>query len=109
MCGCVDVIEIDGWGGGGSFAMVMSVIAYHFCNRIFSARVPNCAAANFLRSPTVSLELHLTLTFFPNRSLRITSIMDVLAKLFMIRLVLSAGVESTLIVLNFGVGGANWV
>lgn len=41
-------------------------ITYHFWILSFSGRVPNCAAANFLRSPIVSSSLHLTRTFFPS-------------------------------------------
>ena len=46
----------------------------HFCRRIFSGRVPICAAISFLRSPTRSSSLHLTRTFLPRRSLAMISI-----------------------------------
>ena len=36
--------------------------------------VPVCAAMSFLRSPTVSSSLHLTLTFLPSRSFTVISI-----------------------------------
>ena len=42
---------------------------------IFSGLVPTWAAMSFFKSPTVSSSLHFTRTFFPNRSLQITSIM----------------------------------
>ena len=47
-------------------------IVYHFWMRIFSGRVPVCAASSFFRSPTVSSSLHLTRIFFPSRSLHMT-------------------------------------
>ncbi|CAD1469947.1 unnamed protein product, partial [Heterotrigona itama] len=40
---------------------------------IFSQCVPVCAAINFFKSPIVSSGLHLTLTFFPRRSLHVIS------------------------------------
>lgn len=48
-------------------------MVYHFFKTIFSHRVPVCAAINFFKSPMVSSGLHLTLTFFPNLSLHVTS------------------------------------
>lgn len=48
-------------------------MVYHFFKTIFSHRVPVCAAINFFKSPIVSSGLHLTLTFFPNLSLHVTS------------------------------------
>lgn len=48
-------------------------IVYHFLSTILSQRVPVCAAISFFRSPIVSSGLHLTRTFFPNRSLQVTS------------------------------------
>ena len=52
-------------------------------HRIFSGLVPTCAAINFFRSPMVSSSLHFTLTFFPSRSLQITSIILKLLKVVM--------------------------
>lgn len=46
---------------------------YHFFKTIFSHLVPVCAAINFFKSPIVSSGLHLTRTFFPRRSLQVTS------------------------------------
>ena len=43
---------------------------------IFSGLVPVCAATSFFKSPIVSSSLHLTLTFFPSLSLRMTSIIS---------------------------------
>lgn len=40
---------------------------FHFCRRIFSGRVPVCAAINFFKSPTVSSASHLTRTRRPVR------------------------------------------
>ncbi len=40
----------------------VSVMTHHFFKTIFSAFVPFCAPMSFLRSPTVSLGLHLTRT-----------------------------------------------
>eukprot|EP00001_Collodictyon_triciliatum_P056865 10133_5 len=48
-----------------SSSVMWSLMLYHFWRRIFSARVPVCAAMSFLRSPIVSSALHLTRTFFP--------------------------------------------
>lgn len=52
------------------------VIEISNLNLIFSGRVPTCAAINFFRSPIVSSSLHFTRTFFPRRSLQMTSIIN---------------------------------
>ena len=56
--------------GGGEVAATLT-----FWMRIFSGLVPTCAAMSFLRSPMVSSSFTLTRTFFPSRSLQMTSIM----------------------------------
>uniref|UniRef100_A0A6B0U819 Putative eukaryotic translation initiation factor 6 eif-6 n=1 Tax=Ixodes ricinus TaxID=34613 RepID=A0A6B0U819_IXORI len=49
---------------------------YHFFSTILSHLVPVCAAISFLRSPTVSSELHFTRTFLPSLSLQVISIIS---------------------------------